>query len=392
MADAKGSNGAHDTSGYRRDSHSTTNTGTPSSSSSPPVNKEKPAPLPKPTEKGVSTAFSQFGQLIQASRRPLPNQHGDGTYGTTTKKSSIVGDLKYIRWKGLLRRRTAQITEALANYLIDVRTVLALAKSKLRGEQLTDDKTMIMENVIQLVAGLPHSSRLREELTNSFLNELWYTLDHPPLLYVGEKHRYRMADGSWNNPMNPMLGAAGSTYARTCRPGVIPLGAMPDPELIFESIMKRTTYKKHPNNVSSVLWYWATIIIHDLFWTDHRDPNKTLTSSYLDLSPLYGSNQGMQDSVRTFKDGLMKPDTYADKRLHGMPPGCSVILIMFNRFHNHVATNLAAINEGGRFTPPSPDLNEAQAAEAWKKYDNDLFQTARLVTSGLYINITLVDW
>ena len=251
---------------------------------------------------------------------------------------------------------------------------------------------MIMENVIQLVAGLPSKSRLREELTNTFLNELWYTLDHPPLLYLGEKHQYRMADGSWNNPMNPMLGAAGSTYARSCRPGVIPLGAMPDPELIFESVMKRTTYRKHPNNVSSVLWYWATIIIHDLFWTDPRDNTKTNTSSYLDLSPLYGSNQEMQDSVRTFKDGLMKPDTYADKRLHGMPPGCSVILIMFNRFHNHVAANLAAINEGGRFTPPPPGLDEAKAEAAWKKYDNDLFQTARLVTSGLYINITLVDW
>lgn len=280
----------------------------------------------------------------------------------------------------------------LANSYEDIKTVLSLVKTKLKGETLTDDKTMIMEHVIQLVAGLPSNSRLREELTNTFLNELWYTLDHPPLLYLGEKHQYRMADGSWNNPMNPMLGAAGSTYARSCRPGVIPLGALPDPELIFESVMKRTTYRKHPNNVSSVLWYWATIIIHDLFWTDHHDNNKTNTSSYLDLSPLYGSNQEMQDSVRTFKDGLMKPDTYADKRLHGMPPGCSVILIMFNRFHNHVASNLAAINEGGRFTPPPPGLDGAKAEAAWKKYDNDLFQTARLVTSGLYINITLVDW
>jgi hypothetical protein len=273
-----------------------------------------------------------------------------------------------------------------------VKTVLTLAKNKLKGQLLVDDKTMIMEHVIQLVAGLPHNSRLREELTNTFLNELWNTLGHPPLLYMGEKFQYRMADGSWNNPMNPQLGAAGSYYARTCRPGILPLGAQPDPSLIFETIMRRTNYRKHPNNVSSVLWYWATIIIHDLFWTDYADMNRTKTSSYLDLSPLYGSNQDMQDSVRTFKDGLMKPDSYADKRLHGMPPGCSVILIMFNRFHNYVATNLAAINEGGRFTPPQSGLPEDKAAAAWKKYDNDLFQTARLITSGLYINITLVDY
>lgn len=273
-----------------------------------------------------------------------------------------------------------------------MKTVLDLARSKLKGEQLVDDKTMIMERVIQLVAGLPTGSRLREELTNAFINELWDTLDHPPLLYMGEKHEYRMADGSWNNPMRPMNGAAGSQYARTCRPGIVPLGALPDPELIYESVMKRTKYRKHPNNVSSVLWYWATIIIHDLFWTDQTDISKTKTSSFLDLSPLYGSNQEMQDSIRTFKDGMMKPDCYADKRLLGSPPGVSVILIMFNRFHNHVAENLAAINEGGRFTPPSPGLSGEKADAAWKKYDNDLFQTARLVTSGLYINITLVDY
>lgn len=120
--------------------------------------------------------------------------------------------------------------------------------------------------------------------------------------------------------------------------------------------------------------------------------SKSKTSSYLDLSPLYGSNQDMQDTVRTFKDGKLKPDAYADKRLLGMPPGVSVILIMFNRFHNHVADNLAAINEGGRFTPPSVELDGEKKAAGWKKYDEDLFQTARLVTCGLYINITLIDY
>lgn len=272
-----------------------------------------------------------------------------------------------------------------------MKTILTILKSVITGQQIIDDKTMIMEETIQLVANLPHGSRLRAELTNNFIGQLWDTLDHPPLLYMGDKHQYRQADGSWNNPMNPMLGAAGSTYARTCRPSV-PVGALPDPSLIFETIMKRTKYRKHPNNTSSILWYWADIIIHDIFWTDQRDITKNKTSSFLDLSPLYGSNQEMQDSVRTFKDGMMKPDTYADKRLLGQPPGVSVLLVMFNRFHNHVATNLAAINEGDRFTPPPPGLDEEKAAAAWKKYDNDLFQTARLITSGLYINITLVDY
>ncbi|CAJ2503004.1 Uu.00g103980.m01.CDS01 [Anthostomella pinea] len=335
--------------------------------------KEKPEGIPKADREGVAKAFAQFGQLMQTSRKPIPTQNGAGTFSEANKRTGLKQDLKYITKK-------------------DVKTVMTLVKGKLKGEQLVDDKTMIMEHAIQMVAGLPDRSRLREEVTNRLLDELWNTLDHPPLLYMGDKHQYRMADGSWNNPMQPMLGAAGSTYARTCRPGIVPLGAMPDPGLIFESIMKRTQYRKHPNNVSSVLWYWATIIIHDLFWTDHNDMTKTKTSSFLDLSPLYGSNQDMQDNVRTFKHGMMKPDVFADKRLVGQPPGIAAILIMFNRFHNHVATNLAAINEGGRFTPPPPGLDEEKAAAAWKKYDNDLFQTARLVTSGLYINITLVDY
>lgn len=271
---------------------------------------------------------------------------------------------------------------------------------------------MLMERIIQLVAGLPTKSRTRVKLTNQFIDELWYSLDHPVLNFIGEHYMYRSADGSYNNPLFPQLGAAGTTYARSVRPTIMPPGALPDPALIYDSVMKRPVngYKKHPNNVSSILWYWATIIIHDLFWTDYRDMNKSKTSSYLDLSPLYGSNQEMQNTIRTFHDGKLKPDSYADKRLNGMPPGVSVLLIMFNRFHNHVAEHLAAINEGDRFTPPPgarPGLTNPQPApgcdstedeakkksnEAWKKYDEDLFQTARLVTSGLYINITLVDY
>lgn len=100
----------------------------------------------------------------------------------------------------------------------------------------------------------------------------------------------------------------------------------------------------------------------------------------------------MQDTIRTFKDGKLKADSFADKRLLGMPPSVCVFLVMFNRFHNHVAENLAAINENGRFTPPAPQLEGEDAEKAWKKYDEDLFQTARLVTCGLYINITLVDY
>ncbi|TDZ29567.1 Linoleate 10R-lipoxygenase [Colletotrichum spinosum] len=320
---------------------------------------------------------SGFSKLRQASKRPMPNQFGDGSYPTVVTRPTAVQNLKALQ-------------------IQDFKTLLQIVKSKVKGRvkgnKIQDDKTMIMERTIQIVAKLPHNSGLREKLTNAFIEELWNSLEHPPLLYMGDDFKYRRADGSYNNPLYPQLGAAGGPYARSVKPRINTLGALPEPSLVFDAVMRRTTFKKHPNNVSSILWYWATIVIHDLFWTDHTDTSKSKTSAYLDLSPLYGSNQEMQDSIRTFKDGRLKADSFADKRLIGMPPGVCVLLIMFNRFHNHVAENLAAINEGGRFSPPASGLDDEQTARAWKKYDEDLFQTARLVTSGLYINITLVDY
>ncbi len=114
-----------------------------------------------------------------------------------------------------------------------------------------------------------------------------------------------------------------------------------------------------------------------------------MTSSYLDLSPLYGDTQEDQNNIRTFKDGKLKPDCFAEHRLLSFPPGCGVILIMFNRFHNYVVDQLATINEGGRFDKPRKGLTAELEAKAWAEYDNDLFQTGRLITCGLYINITL---
>lgn len=126
--------------------------------------------------------------------------------------------------------------------------------------------------------------------------------------------------------------------------------------------------------------------------SEDNDFSKSQTSSYLDLSPLYGDVQEDQDQIRTFKDGKIKPDCFAEHRLLSFPPGCGVILLMFNRVHNWVAENLALVNENGRFTKPADNLPEERKKAAWAKYDNDLFQTARLVTSGLYMNITLIDY
>jgi hypothetical protein len=115
----------------------------------------------------------------------------------------------------------------------------------------------------------------------------------------------------------------------------------------------------------------------DIFRTNRCDPNISDTSSYLDLAPLYGSSLEDQLKVRTMEKGMLKPDTFHEKRLLGQPAGVNVILVMYSRFHNYVADMLLKINENGRFTLP-PTSSEEARKKALAKQDEDLFQVARL--------------
>lgn len=82
--------------------------------------------------------------------------------------------------------------------MIDLKTLKDIIATKLKGETQSDDKTMIMERTIALVAGLPNHSKTQETLTNSFIDKLWNSLDHPPLLYMGDSFKWRNPDGSNN--------------------------------------------------------------------------------------------------------------------------------------------------------------------------------------------------
>ncbi|KAJ5577571.1 uncharacterized protein N7459_006535 [Penicillium hispanicum] len=320
----------------------------------------------------VVAVFEKYAQAIHASREPLPNQTGDGTYLKHDQSSGLFNDIKSLGFR-------------------DVNTVKDLIKNKASGE-LVDDKTYLMERIIQLVADLPGHSKNRVELTNQFLDELWNSLPHPPLSYMGDEYKYRSADGSNNNPTLPWLGAANTPYCRTIAPLTIQPSGLPDPGLIFDSLFARQKFNPHPNKVSSVFFDWASLIIHDIFQTDYRQQHLNKTSAYLDLSILYGDVKEQQDLIRSHKDGKLKPDCFSEGRLQALPAACGVLLVMLNRFHNHVVEQLAEINENGRFTKPRDGLPEEEAKKAWAKYDEDLFQTGRLITCGLYINITLYDY
>ncbi|KAE8151335.1 heme peroxidase [Aspergillus avenaceus] len=238
-----------------------------------------------------------------------------------------------------------------------------------------------MEIVISMVSSLPRGSKTRTKLTNSLINGLWDSLEHPPISFLGNEYQYRTADGSNNNIHFPDLGKANMPYAKSIQSQTFPHGVQPDPGLLFDLCMKRETFRENEAGISSVLFHHAAIIIHDLFHTDPFDQNRNLCSSYLDLAPLYGSSHKEQMAMRTREKGLLKADCFSDKRLLGQPPGVATILILYNRFHNYVAQMLLQVNEGGRFT----GMDE-------HKQDEDLFQTARLITGGLYINISMHDY
>lgn len=343
-----------------------------------PVRSSHPEPpqLSKLDEirQNIGSSLHQMSSLLNAVRAPLPTKTGDGSALPTEKKTGVTADVKTI---------VADTAKLGFNTL---EKVAKMGVEMKRGHNI-DDREYLMEYMVKAASQLPDDV-VSKKLTNDFVTTLWNDLEHPPTSLMDDKYQYRQADGSHNSYLHPRLGAAHESYARTVKPNTVQPGNLPDAGVLFDTLMARKEPVLHPNRISSMLFYLASIIIHDLFRTNHEDCRISDTSSYLDLSPLYGSDMKEQLKMRTGQDGKIKPDCFSETRLLAFPPGVAAILIMFNRFHNYVVENLALINEGNKFNRPATDAPE----DKHKKYDEDLFQTGRLVTCGLYVNIILVDY
>lgn len=157
---------------------------------------------------------------------------------------------------------------------------------------------------------------------------------------------------------------------------------MPDPSVVFDALLRRKEFKPHPSGISSLLFSFATIIIHSCFQTSRTDPNINETSSYLDLSPLYGINEKEMNGVRTYEQGRLHPDVVASNRLFFMPPSVVALLVVFSRNHNFIVEKLFQINENGKYKPWD------QLDEAGRKWqDMDLFEKGRLINCGWFTNV-----
>ncbi|KAG8986836.1 hypothetical protein FRB90_003729, partial [Tulasnella sp. 427] len=269
----------------------------------------------------------------------------------------------------------------------------ALSTSKFAGG--IDDRLYLLEHALTFLSRFPPDTYSAKELQDKVISLLWFDLSHPPSSLVGSDYQFRKANGEGTSIWHPKMGMAGEPYARsvqTLHP--LPANQLPSPELLFDTLLKREEPgKPHPAGLSTFFFAFANLVIHSLFSTDHGGPNqgaqpRNKVSSYLDLSPLYGSSDGELDRIR-LKDGTgrIHPDTFADGRLLHMPLSTPALLIMFARNHNYIVKKLLDINERGRWKNPlSADKN------ARDRQDDEIFGTARLINCGWFMSMIFGDY
>lgn len=241
----------------------------------------------------------------------------------------------------------------------------------------------------------------------------------------------RTADGSWNNPDDPMEGAARTRFGRNIDPAISKFDEanlmVPNPREISRKLMTRDEGFKEVPFLNLLAAGWIQFQNHD--WVSHGDNNtgelyeiplaaddparekyhmthmfvpKTTTdplrkadetieapvhlnevTHWWDGSQIYGSDQETQDSLRSHKDGKMA--LTADGRLpldaNGVEKtgvrrnwwiGLSLLHTLFTKEHNAICDMLKSHN---------PEWD-----------DEKLFQTARLINAAVMAKIHTVEW
>jgi linoleate 10R-lipoxygenase len=103
-------------------------------------------------KKGDSVSpFEKYASVLHASRSPIPNQTGDGAYLENEHTTSLLQDARHLGFK-------------------DFKTLKDVIESKLPGGQLIDDKTMLMERIIQVRWPAYDTGRLDQNAETIFLD------------------------------------------------------------------------------------------------------------------------------------------------------------------------------------------------------------------------------
>ncbi|SJL08734.1 related to Psi-producing oxygenase A [Armillaria ostoyae] len=252
-----------------------------------------------------------------------------------------------------------------------------------------NDRKGIFTTSLAAITRLPPGD-VQDGLNNEAIALLYNTLPHPPSTFIGPQYQWRSPDGFGNCVENPELGRAGTPYARSVQgKHSLPSTSLPDPGLVFDTLLCARDWQQHPGKNSSLTFAFASVVTHSLFRTDPVDWTRNNTSSYLDLSPLYGYSQATQDQVRDKEKGrgLLYPDTFSEERLIFIPPAASALLVIFSRNHNYIANILLKINERKRWSDPPPADPQQRALQ-----DEEIFQTARHVNCGHFISLIFGDY
>jgi linoleate 10R-lipoxygenase len=252
-----------------------------------------------------------------------------------------------------------------------------------------DDRKMGLEHVVAFLS--EHADGALKDRVAEFetkLVEILYDdLSHPPATYIGPEYQYRKADGSFNNICDPDMGKSSTPYARSVQQlHPIPRNTLPEAGLVFDTLLKRKEFVRHPAGLSSMMFSFAALVIHTVFRTSHDNVNINETSSYVDLAPLYGNNQERLNEIRVHDGrGLILPDTFAEDRLMLLPPAVCALLVLFSRNHNYIANKLFEINERQTYTNPEHiPLGDPERAKKISNQDEDIFQTARLINCAWF--------
>ncbi|KAH9475928.1 Linoleate 10R-lipoxygenase [Psilocybe cubensis] len=275
----------------------------------------------------------------------------------------------------------------------------------LRHSDSLDDRQLLLERILTAMSRLQKFD-ISKTMQNKVIKLLYDDLPHPPSGYIAEfrpqvqsnvslprqgyvKYAYRAADASNYNPLQPGIGKAGSPYARSVpSTKAAPRSALPDAGLVFDTLLKRDKFVEHPGGISAMFFAFADLVIHSIFNTNHTDWTVNDASSYLDLSVLYGSNDRQVQSVRRNDgSGKLLDDVFADGRLLLMPPASCALLILLNRNHNFIAQKILDINENGNLMKPYPEDAAPKQAQ-----DEEIFQRARMVNCGFFMQIILGDY
>lgn len=94
---------------------------------------------PKGEEGGIKEAAGELYEVVHRASRPLPTETGDGTYVTNDHEGTSL-------W-----------TDIRALGLEDVSTIKDIIETTARGPEV-DDKTMLMERIIRVIAIFPPAS------------------------------------------------------------------------------------------------------------------------------------------------------------------------------------------------------------------------------------------